>query len=157
MANTEKSIEVNVPVRVAYNQWTQFEDFPHFMEGVQEVKQLDDKRQHWRAEIAGKEQEWDAEITEQVPDKVMAWHSTTGAPNGGNVSFESLGPDQTRVTLSLTYEPQGIVETAGAALGVVDRQIQGDLNRFKSFIESQGRETGAWRGVIQGGEVKSDS
>ncbi len=156
MADTQKSIEVNVPVRVAYNQWTQFEDFPHFMEGVQEVKQLDDKRQHWRAEIAGKEQEWDAEITEQVPDKVMAWHSTTGAPNGGNVSFESLGPDQARVTLSLTYEPQGIVETAGTALGVVDRQIQGDLNRFKSFIESQGRETGAWRGVIQGGEIKSN-
>jgi len=156
MADTQKSIEVNVPVRVAYNQWTQFEDFPHFMEGVQEVKQLDDKRQHWRAEIAGKEQEWDAEITEQVPDKVMAWHSTTGAPNGGNVSFESLGPDQARVTLSLTYEPQGIVETAGAALGVVDRQIQGDRNRFISFIESQGRETGAWRGVIQSGEIKSN-
>jgi uncharacterized membrane protein len=157
MAFTEKSIEVDVPVRTAYNQWTQFEEFPHFMEGVQNVKQLDDKRLHWHAKVAGKEEQWDATITEQTPDRMVAWRSTSGAPNGGQVTFESLGANQTRVTARMEYEPEGVVEKAGDALGFMDRRVQGDLNRFKEFIEGRGTETGAWRGEIHGSQVESGS
>ncbi len=150
MATTQHSIDVNVPVRTAYNQWTQFESFPQFMEGVEAVQQLDDKRLHWRAKVGGTVQEWDAEIAEQLPDQKIAWRSISGAPNGGVVTFNYLEPNKTRVLLSMDYEPQGVTESAGAALGFLDRQVKGDLERFKTFIESQGLETGGWRGTIEG-------
>ncbi|MBB6099780.1 putative membrane protein [Deinobacterium chartae] len=148
MAHQEKVITVNVPVRTAYNQWTQFEEFPRFMEGVEMVQQLDDKRLHWRAEIAGKTEEWDAEITEQVPDHRVAWTSITGARNAGMVTFHPVDENTTQVTLHLEYEPEGAVEHIGDALGFVSRRVEGDLQRFKDFIESRGTETGAWRGQI---------
>jgi uncharacterized membrane protein len=157
MAFVEENITVNVPVSTAYNQWTQFEDFPNFMEGVKEVKQLDDKRLFWRASIAGKEEQWEAEITEQVPDRVVAWRSTSGAPNGGRVTFQSLGTNQTQINLRMDYEPQGPVQKAGDALGVVQRRVKGDLDRFKDFIESRGSATGAWRGEIHEGQVDQGS
>ena len=151
MSKVEKSIEVNVPVGTVYNQWTQFEEFPRFMEGVEEVRQLDDTRLHWKASIAGKTEEWDAVITEQVPDQRVAWTSTSGAENSGVITFASAGPDKTRVTATIGYEPEGIVEKAGDALGVVDARVKGDLERFKAFIEERGMATGAWRGEIHGG------
>ena len=148
MSNIEKSIDVNVPVRTAYNQWTQFEDFPRFMEGVREVRQLDDKRLAWRAEIGGKEKSWEAEITEQIPDARIAWRSRAGARNGGVVTFHRIDDDTTRVMLQLDYDPEGVVENVGDALGVASARVRGDLERFKEFIEQRGRETGAWRGSI---------
>jgi len=148
MSSIEKSIEVNVPVTVAYNQWTQFEDFPAFMEGVTEVRQLDDRHLHWRADIAGKEMEWDAEIVEQVPDRRIAWHSISGTTNDGIVSFENIASDKTRVMLHLDYDPEGFVENFGDALGVVSRRVEGDLRRYKDLLESRGHETGAWRGRV---------
>lgn len=150
----EKSIEVKVPVNTAYNQWTQFEEFPHFMEGVKEVHQEGDKTLHWRAEIGGREKEWDAEIFEQVPDQRIAWRSTSGAKNSGMVNFAYLGPDRTLVSLRLSYEPEGAVEKVGDALGLVGTRIVGDLNRFKEFIEKRGEPTGGWRGEISGREVR---
>ncbi len=155
MAHVEKSVEVDVPVRTAYDQWTQFEEFPRFMEGVEEVRQIDDKRMRWKASITGKTEEWDAEIVEQTPDQVVAWKSTSGAENSGAVSFMSLGPNRTRVTVRIGYEPEGIVETVGDKLGFVSRRVEGDLGRFKAFIEQRGVETGAWRGEIHDGEVES--
>lgn len=149
MANIERSIDVNVPVRTAYNQWTQFEEFPKFMEGIEEVKQLDDKHMHWRAKIAGKEEEWDAVITEQEPDMRVAWTNTTGARNAGVVTFHHLDDNKTRVMLQLDYEPEGLIENVGSALGFVERRVEGDLKRFKEFIESRGTETGAWRGAVE--------
>jgi uncharacterized membrane protein len=149
MASAMKHVDVEVPVTVAYNQWTQFEEFPRFMEGVKQVKQLDDKRLHWRAEIGGKDEDWNAEITEQLPDERVAWTSTSGAKNAGVVTFHRLGEDKTRITLQMEYEPEGPVENVGSALGVVDRRVEGDLKRFKEFIEARGRETGAWRGTIK--------
>ncbi len=149
MANVTKHVDVHVPVRVAYNQWTQMESFPHFMEGVKEVRQLDDKHMHWVAEVGGKRQEWDAEITEQLPDERIAWTSTGGDYNAGVVTFHYLDDNTTRVTLQIEYEPRGALENVGSALGFMDRRVQGDLDRFKRFIESRGRETGAWRGEIQ--------
>lgn len=148
MASVEKHIDVKVPVETAYNQWTQFEEFPRFMEGVKEVRQLDDTRLHWRAEIAGKEEEWDAVISEQTPDERVAWRNTTGANNAGAVTFHRLDDNSTRVMLQLEYEPQGVVENVGSALGFVTRRVEGDLERFKEFIEARGQETGAWRGKI---------
>ncbi|HYG73145.1 MAG TPA: SRPBCC family protein [Actinomycetota bacterium] len=148
MGTIEQSIEVQVPLSTAYNQWTQFEQFPRFMEGVEEVRQLDDKRLHWIAEIGGKREEWDAEITEQRPDERVAWRSTTGAPNAGVVTFHRLSDDMTKVMLQLDYEPEGMIEKVGDALGIVERRTKGDLERFKEFIESRGSETGAWRGKI---------
>jgi uncharacterized membrane protein len=153
VSHIEKSIDVNVPVRTAYNQWTQFEEFPRFMEGVKQVRQLDDKRLHWRAEVGGKEVEWTAEITQQEPDRKIGWRSTSGNANAGSVTFEPLGPNQTRVTLRLEYEPEGAVEKTGSAIGVVTARVAGDLKRFKEFIETRGAETGAWRGEIRGGQV----
>ena len=146
MSTLEKSIEVNVPVRTSYNQWTQFEEFPRFMEGVKEVKQLDDTRLHWKAEIAGQEKEWDAEITEQTPDQRIAWTSRGGAINGGVVTFHRLSDVTSKVMLQLEYDPQGFVENVGDALGVVSSRVQGDLERFKEFIEKRGRETGGGQG-----------
>ncbi|HSH82697.1 MAG TPA: SRPBCC family protein [Herpetosiphonaceae bacterium] len=149
MATIQKSIDVEVPVRTAYNQWTQFEEFPQFMEGVEEIKQIDDKRMHWRATIAGKQEEWDAIVTEQEPDMRVAWTSTSGAPNAGVVTFHRLGDNKTRVMLQLDYDPQGVVENVGDALGFVSRRVEGDLERFKKFIEQRGQETGAWRGTVE--------
>ena len=149
MSTIEQSIDVNVPVRTAYNQWTQFEEFPRFMEGVREVKQLDDRRLMWRAEIAGKEKTWNAEISEQIPDARIAWHSTSGARNAGVVTFHTLTPDTCRVMLQMEYDPEGFVENVGDALGAAKLRITGDLERFKQFVEDRGRETGAWRGEVR--------
>jgi uncharacterized membrane protein len=149
MATIEKSVEVEVPVRTAYNQWTQFEEFPKFMEGVRAVRQLDDKRLLWKAEVGGKEQEWLAEITEQIPDERIAWTSRSGTFNAGVVTFHRLADSRTRIMLQLDYEPRGAVESLGDALGVLSRRVAGDLERFKDFIESRGSETGGWRGEIQ--------
>lgn len=155
MDSIEKSITVDVPVRTAYNQWTQFESFPAFMEGVEEVRQITDKKLHWRAEIAGKTEEWDAEIVEQTPDRRVSWRSTSGAHNAGTVSFQPMGANQTQVTLRMEYKPEGVVEKVGSALGLVDGRVKGDLERFKKFIESRGAATGAWRGEIHSGQVQS--
>lgn len=149
MASIEKSIEVNVPVHTAYNQWTQFEEFPRFMEGVREVRQLDDTHLHWRAEIAGKDAEWDCVITEQIPDERIAWTNTSGAKNAGVVTFHHIEPQKTKLMLQLDYEPEGAAENIGSALGMVGRRVEGDLERFKEFIESRGAETGAWRGEVR--------
>jgi uncharacterized membrane protein len=154
MQTVEKTIEVEAPISSVYNQWTQFEEFPRFMEGVREVRQISDTRLHWRAEIAGKEKEWDAGIFEQVPDRVIAWRSTAGEENAGAVHFEPLPNGGTRIRLSMSYDPKGVVEKVGDALGVVSLRVQGDLNRFKEFLESRGSETGAWRGNVEGGEVR---
>ena len=135
------SIDVNVPVRAAYHQWTQFEDFPHFMEGVKEVQKLDDRHLHWKAEIAGKEKEWDAEITEQTPDQRIAWRSRGGAINGGVVSFHRLSDARSKVLLQLAYDPEGIVEHLGDAFGMVSSHVRRDLKRFKTFVETRGQET----------------
>jgi ribosome-associated toxin RatA of RatAB toxin-antitoxin module len=144
----EKKIMVNVPVSRAYNQWTQFEEFPQFMGGVKSVTQLSDDRLDWVAEIAGVRRQWEARIVEQVPDRKVAWAATAGATNAGAVTFEDLGGDQTSVTLVLEYEPEGIVEKVGDSLKIVERQAEGDLERFKAFIESEGYATGAWRGSV---------
>lgn len=149
MASTTKSVDVNVPVRVAYDQWTQMETFPQFMEGVKEVRQLDDTHMHWVAEVGGKRQEWDAVITEQIPDQRIAWTATGGDYNAGVVTFHYLDPDTTRVTLQLDYDPQGMLENAGSALGFMGRRIQADLDHFKTFIESRQQATGAWRGEVE--------
>jgi uncharacterized membrane protein len=149
MASVTKSIDVNVPVSTAYNQWTQFETFPQFMEGVKDVDQIDDKRLHWRAEVGGKEQEWDARITEQLPDNRIAWTSTSGDMNAGAVDFHRISDVMSRITLTVDYDPQGFLESLGDALGFMDRRVDGDLKRFKQFIESRGSETGGWRGAIE--------
>ena len=149
MARYEHSIDVDVPVTVAYNQWTQFEEFPQFMEGVQEVQQLTDTKLFWRAEIAGIEQKWQAEITEQTPDHRVAWTSTSGARHAGVVTFHKITDNTTRIMLQIEYEPEGFIENVGAALGVVKARMAGDLERFKEFIEQRHVPTGAWRGTIE--------
>ena len=153
MSNIEKSIDVHVPVQIAYNQWTQFEEFPRFMEGIEEVKQLDEKRLHWRPNVGGKEKQWDATITEQTPDQRIAWRNTTGSTNAGVVTFHHINDNTTRIMLQLEYEPEGVVENVGDIVGVVSRRVQGDLQRFKEFIEARGTETGAWRGKIKQSKV----
>ncbi|MFL5756475.1 MAG: SRPBCC family protein [Chloroflexota bacterium] len=153
MPKIEESIDVNVPVREAYDQWTQFEEFPQFMDGVERVEQLDDRRLHWVASIGGQHKEWDAEITEQTPDQRVAWTATTGARNAGSVDFHRVDEHQTRVTLTMDVEPEGAVESVGSALGVPDRTVKGDLDRFKKFIESRGQAEGAWRGEIRQDDV----
>ena len=147
-STVEDSIEVNVPVSTAYNQWTQFEEFPQFMKGVREVRQIDDTHLHWRAEIGGKEEEWDAEITEQIPDQRIAWRSTGGARNSGVVSFYSINDSKTRVVLKMEYGPRGFLEELGDALGAVKARTREDLRCFKEYLESHGKETGAWRGSV---------
>lgn len=149
MSTIEKGIAINVPVQTAYNQWTQFEDFPRFMEGVKQVTQLDDRRLHWRAEIGGKEKEWDARITEQIPNDRIAWKSTDGASNAGVVTFHRLSDTTSKVMLQIEYDPDGVVENFGDALGVVNQRVEGDLQRFKEFIETRGQETGAWHGTVK--------
>jgi uncharacterized membrane protein len=156
VSRISEEIEVAVPVRVAYDQWTQFESFPRFMDGVDRVVQVDDKTLEWTATIAGAVKHWRAEITEQQPDQVVAWRSTAGARNDGQVRFRSLGPDRTVVALQLDVEPEGVVEKAGDALGVVERRVRGDLVRFRDFIEARQQPTGAWRGEVDGGRVEDD-
>jgi uncharacterized membrane protein len=149
MANIEKSIEVGVPVSTAYNQWTQFEEFPRFMEGVEEVTQLDDQRLHWKANVGGQEKEWYARITEQTPDQRIAWTSEGGTFTAGAVTFHKLTDDTSKVMLQMDYDPESIVEEVGDKLGFVGRRVDGDLKRFKDFIEERGQETGAWRGTVK--------
>lgn len=157
MADVDAQIEVGVPLRTAYDQWTQFEEFPLFMEGVESVRQLDDTHLRWRAEIAGIAKEWNAEITEQTPDERVAWRSTDGAANAGVVTFEPIGADATRVTLRMEVDPEGPVENIGTALGFLERRVHGDLERFKEFIEGRGGATGAWRGSVDSGLESPDS
>jgi uncharacterized membrane protein len=154
METIEKTIEVDAPVSKVYNQWTQFEDFHRFMEGVEQVKQLDDKHLHWVAEVGGKKKEWDAEIVDQVPDQRISWRSTSGARNSGVVNFRPKDQNHTIITLEMYYEPEGAVEKAADALGLLSRKVEGDLERFRTFIQKRGTETGAWRGEIRGRDVK---
>jgi len=148
MERIEKSVEVDCPLSTVYNQWTQFEDLPKFMAGVKTVHQIDDTHLHWCADVWGKDEEWDAEITEQTPDQRISWRSISGAANAGTVRFESLGPDRTRVRLVMAYEPEGALENVGSKLGVMNSQVQESVDDFKKFIESRGQETGAWRGEV---------
>jgi uncharacterized membrane protein len=148
MSAIAESIEVDAPVTTVYNQWTQFEEFPRFMEGVDSIQQLEDRRLHWIASFGGKRHEWDAEIVDQTPDTRVAWRDVTGMTNEGEVTFEPLGTDRTRVNVRMDWEPEGVREKIGAALGFDDRRVKGDLARFKSFIEERGAETGGWRGNI---------
>jgi uncharacterized membrane protein len=153
MPRFEDSIEVAVPARIAYDQWTQFEEFPKFMEGVKQVVQRDDRTLDWTAEIAGRHLEWTAVITDQTPTTRIAWKSVSGDENAGAVLFEALDPDRTKVTLKLDADPDGLVETAAANLGFLERRVKGDLERFKTFIESRAVPTGAWHGEIHGDRV----
>jgi uncharacterized membrane protein len=154
MERVEKTVDVDCPIRTVYNQWTQFEDFPRFMAGVEEVRQLDDTHLHWRAKVWGKDEEWDAEITEQTPDQRISWRSIGGAPNAGTVRFESLGPDRTRVRLVMAYEPRGAVENVGDFLGAMESQVETSVEDFRRFIESRGQETGGWRGHVRDSDVQ---
>lgn len=147
-AEVTESIEVNVPVHTAYNQWTQVEDFPKFMKSVHEVRRLDDRHLHWRANFAGEEKEWDSEITEQIPDKRIAWRSTGGVPNAGALTFHKITDDCTRVTLRMEYEPENIPEKVGEVLGAVRMETRSNLENFKKMLEQRGQETGAWRGAV---------
>ncbi len=143
-----EAIEVNVPVSTAYNQWTQFEDFPQFMASVKEIRQIDDRHLHWKANVAGEDKEWDAEITEQIPDERIAWRSTSGVRNGGVVTFHKISDNVTRLVLQMDYEPEGPLEKIGDALGAVRLEARGNLQKFKDMLESRGKESGAWRGSI---------
>src|SRR3954451_21279884 len=150
MTKVEKSVEVAVPVSTAYNQWTQFEEFPRCMDGVQQGEQLDDRTLRWVAEIVGIRRQWTATILEQVPDQKVAGAATEGATNAGAVRFDPAGEGRTRVTLELEYEPEGVVEKVGDAVGFVERQAVNDLEHFKEFIEGRGVETAGWRGQVAG-------
>ena len=157
METIDQSIDVNADIRAVYNQWTQFEDFPEFMEGVQEVRQLDDRRLHWVAKVAGHRHEWDAEIYDQIPDQRIAWRSLSGTRSDGLVRFEKISDNETRVRVQFSYEPEGAMEKLGDSLGVLSARVKGDLKRFKEFIEKRGRETGAWRGEIHGHSVQHET
>ncbi len=148
MSTINDSIRVNVPVQAAYNQWTQFEDFPRFMSGVQEVKQLDDTHVHWHAELWGKDMEWDSEITKQVPDRLIEWRSVSGPIHAGHVEFKPVSASQTEVAVRIDYEPEGVVENVGSAVGAASSYLHSGLQHYKEFLESRGRETGAWRGSV---------
>jgi uncharacterized membrane protein len=149
MERVDKSVEVDSPLRAVYNQWTQFEDFPRFMTGVKEVRQLDPTHVRWHVEVWGKDEAWDAEITEQVPDERISWKSVSGPANAGTVRFEAVEPQLTRVRLTMAYEPKGLVENVGDALGIFSARVQRILDEFKKFIEQRsGDETGAWRGRV---------
>ena len=152
MARIEESMVVEVPVSTAYNQWTQFEEFPKFMDAVESVKQIDDTHLRWVAEIGGKREEWTAEIVEQQPDRKIAWKAEGGHQNSGTVAFESLGDNQTRVNVVMEHETEGLTETLGSALGMDSRKVKGDLERFKELVESRGTDSGAWRGEVKQGE-----
>ena len=148
MTTAEQSIEVDVPVTTAYNQWTQFEEFPQFMDGVESITQLDDRRLHWKVSIGGVTREFDTEIVEQHPDERIAWRSVDGTSHAGVVTFHKLSDTRSRLMLQLDMEPEGLVEKAGDKLGVVARQAKSDMENFKTFIESRATETGAWRGDV---------
>jgi uncharacterized membrane protein len=154
LSEVEVSTEVDVPVRTAYDQWTQFEEFPRFMGSVQEVHQVDDTHLHWKARVAGKPKQWDAEITEQIPDQRIAWRSTNGPLNMGVVTFDKIGEDRARVTLRMVYGPESIDERIGDAIGAVKLEAQRNLQHFKEMIEQRGVESGAWRGEVEGGVVQ---
>jgi uncharacterized membrane protein len=149
MKTIEESIEIEVPVSTAYNQWTQFESFPQFMDGVERVEQKDDTRLHWVAEVGGDRREWDAEITEQHPDQRIAWKALDQEGPNGVVTFHKLDDTRTKVMVQMEYEPEGTKESIGSFVGIDTRRVKGDLESFKDFIESRGRETGAWRGEIE--------
>jgi uncharacterized membrane protein len=153
MATVRESIEVDVPVQTAYNQWTQLEDFPKFMEGVKSVQQVDDTHVRWVAEIGGQEHEWLAEVSNQERDRRISWRSVDGKYTSGEVMFEPAGTDQTRIDIEMTYDPEGFKEAVGSTLGIDSRRVKGDLERFKELVESQGVETGAWRGEVRQGQV----
>ena len=155
MATIEKSIDVGVPVSVAYDQWTQFEEFPQFMTGLLEVKQIDDSHVRWVADVEGERKEWEAEIVEQQPDRVIAWRSVGGLSNSGRVEFEPI-ESGTRVSVEMEYDPDGMKESLGALIGVDARQVEGDLERFRELVEARNTPTGAWRGTIESGEVVED-
>jgi len=148
MNTITKSVEVHVPVSTAYNQWTQFETFPSFMEGVLEVRQLDDTRLHWVTRVAGVTKEFDATVVAQEPDRRVVWRSDRGADHSGEVTFDQVDADITRVTAEMTFEPEGFAETAAATLGILGRRVESDLERFRDFVEDRGAETGAWRGEV---------
>jgi uncharacterized membrane protein len=149
----EDSIEVDVPVRTAYDQWTQFEDFPKFMKDVESVRQVDDTHLHWRARVAGRLTEWGAEITHQLPDRLIAWHSTSGPPNSGAVTFDKVHENRTRIMLRMSYQPRSMTERVGDAIGAVKLEVAGNLHRFAEFIQGRRVETGAWRGTVEGGAI----
>ena len=151
MSKVEGTIELEVPVQTAYNQWTQFEEFPRFMEHVEEVQQLDDENLHWRVSIAGKTEEFDAKVAEQIPDTRIAWTSTSGRRNAGAVDFHPLGDDRCQIMVTMDAEPEGAMEKVADAAGLAQRQVRGDLERFKEMIEGRGSETGAWRGSVERG------
>lgn len=151
MASVQTTIEVDVPVRTAYDQWTQLESFPEFMEGIKHVEQLSATHVRFKGEIMGKSRTWEARIVEQVPDQRIAWKSIEGAENGGTVLFEPLGPSTTKVTLLLEYAPESWTEKTGDALGIFEARVKKDLHNFKEYIEGRGVETGAWRGEVHGG------
>jgi uncharacterized membrane protein len=156
MSTVQKYCEVDVPVRVAYDQWTQFESFPQFMEGVDTVQQLGDTMTHWRTSIGGVSREFDAQIIEQVPDQRIVWRSTGGeVDQAGTVTFEPLGAGRTRVGLMMDFEPQGMTEKIGDSLGIIERRVDGDLQRFKEYIESRGMESGGGRGEVHGGQSET--
>lgn len=148
MSGIIESVDVQVPVSTAYDQWTQFETFPAFMEGVLEVRQGDDTHMHWVTRVGGVTREFDATVTEQHPDERVAWKSDSGPTHAGVVTFHRLDDDTTRVTAQMDIDPDGFVEQAGDKLGILHRRIKGDMQRFKGFIEERGRETGAWRGDV---------
>jgi uncharacterized membrane protein len=152
MAEVHESIEVNVPVSTAYNQWTQFEEFPQFMENVESVTQIDDTHLRWVAEIAGKRNEWEAEIVRQQPDRVVAWKSVDGKGTSGEVKFEPLGSDRTKIDVTISWEPEGMLESLGEKVGADTMGVKKDLQNFKELIERRGAETGAWRGEVIAGE-----
>lgn len=154
MSTVEQSIEVDVPVRVAYDQWTQFESFPHFMDGIEEVRQIDDTHLHWRAKVAGREVEWDAVITEQLPDERIAWKATDGKANAGVVTFHRLSDASSRIMVQIEHESDGVMEKVGSALGADSHQVKNSLERFKELVEHRGDSTGAWRGTVEGGQVQ---
>jgi uncharacterized membrane protein len=149
VSTVTESVDVDVPVRTAYNQWTQFEEFPRFMGGVREIRQLDATTTHWKTDIDGVKREFDAKITEQLPDERVAWKSTEGSKQAGVVTFHRLDDTHTRVTVQMDFDPQGLTETAGDKLGFLDREVKTDLKRFKEYIEGRGGvETGGWRGKV---------
>jgi uncharacterized membrane protein len=150
-------VEVDAPVSSVYNQWTQFEEFPEFMEGVETVEQLDDTRLRWVAKVAGKRAEWEAKILHQDPDQRIGWQSTDGKQTTGTVTFEPIGDERTRIRLAMTYTPEGPFERAGSAVGLDNRRVRGDLERFKDLIERRGAESGGWRGEIKAGRKTSSS
>ncbi|MET8246346.1 SRPBCC family protein [Streptomyces sp. NPDC005202] len=154
MSKVKETVEVDVPVHTAYNQWTQFQEFPNFMEGVEEVRQLDDRHNHWTTKVGGVRREFDTEIVDQLPDERITWRTTTGdVRQKGMVSFQRLDDTHTRVELVMDVEPRGVTERAADMLGTIDRRVKGDMRRFKQYVEDRGNESGAWRGRIQPGDA----